>query len=236
MYDSIIPASFAWKVEGSGGLKSPKKVIGLSLPTLPKKAGGEDTELIPLLQHLVDGESLDPGWHRTKERLSRGIRPAKALSVQLEPWEKQLAVMEMALIAGTDTKHLTQQKVTKVLAHAWGREKGFHKIMLEHHCSRRGDLARKKRADAGVPLTDEQKAAMKEKSAAKKRKFAVLEQNPLEPQQLAAYEAAPALPVPAGEAPMEVAMGEQAGHVVEEHLQPPLEEPQVEVQETWATV
>ena len=219
-------------MESSGGLKSPKKVVGLTLPSLPKKAGGEDqNELIPLLQHLVDGESLDPGWHRTQERLSRGIRPAKSLSVQLESWEKQLAVLEMALIAGTDTKHLTQQKVTKVLAHAWGREKGFHKIMLEHHCSRRGDLARKKRADAGVPLTDEKKAAIKEKSAAKKRKVAVLEQNPLEPQQLA-YEAAPALPVPAGEAPMEVAVGEEAGHVVEETLQP-LEEPQVEVQENW---
>ena len=138
VYDYIVPASFAWKTEVSGRVKSPIKEHALEGGGM---ADQEDKhiELIPILKHLVENESFDPGWHRTNERLARGIHPPKWLSTQLESWEKQLAVLEMALIAGTDmAKCLTQHKTSKVLAHAWGREKGFYKIMTEKHCSRRG--------------------------------------------------------------------------------------------------
>ena len=83
----------------------------------------------------------------------------------------------MALIAGTDTnKRFTQDKMLKVIAHAWGREKGFHKIMIEKHCSRRGDLDRIKRVDVGVPVDPEKRAMYKMKhdditKATKKRKL-----------------------------------------------------------------
>ena len=167
VYDYIVPASFAWKTEMSGRVKSPIKEDALEGGGM---ADQEDKhiELIPILKHLVENESLDPGWHRTNERLARGIHPPKSLSTQLESWEKQLAVLEMALIAGTDTaKCLTQHKTSKVLAHAWGREKGFHKIMIEKHCSRRGELDRKKRVDAGVPIP-EKRAAYKIKHEATK--------------------------------------------------------------------
>ena len=167
VYDYIVPASFAWKTEMSGGVKSPIKEHVLEGGGMADRED-KHIELIPILKHLVENKSLDPGWHRINERLARGIRPPKSLSTQLESWEKQLAVLEMALIAGTDTaKCLTQHKTSKVLAHAWGREKGFHKIMIEKHCSRRGELDRKKRVDAGVPIP-ENRAAYKIKHEATK--------------------------------------------------------------------
>lgn len=187
VYDNVLPASFAWKSEGSavgsGGLKSLKKEFKLegggmaelgNICDVKKDVLKEhQAELIPILQHLVDNESLDPGWHRTNERLARGVCPPKSLSTQLEPWEKQLSVLEMALIAGTETRNLTQHKISKILAHAWGREKGFHKLMIEKHCQRRGDLERKKRVDAGLSMSTEKRAVHKMKyevNEARKRK------------------------------------------------------------------
>lgn len=179
VYDNVLPASFSWKMEGSlnggGGLRPYKReikfgtggmvelenVADVRKDVLKVKGDENQGDLIPILQHLADNESLDPGWHRTNERLARGIRPPKSLSTQLETWEKQLAVMEMALIAGTETGRLTQHRIAKILAHAWGREKGFHKLMVEKHCDRRGDLDRKKRVDAGLPMSQQKKANLK---------------------------------------------------------------------------
>ncbi|KAL7437128.1 hypothetical protein ACHAXH_008057 [Discostella pseudostelligera] len=156
VFDHIIPASFAWKADGSSGRKSLNKEsldggVGDGKRGMPKRRGAENqTELIPILQHFVENEYQEAGWHRLDEHLARGISPPKSLSVQFEPWENQLALMEMALIAGTDTKHLTHQQVTKIISHAWGREKGNLKLMISKHCSRRGDVNRKKRFDAGT--------------------------------------------------------------------------------------
>ncbi len=148
VFDHILPASFSWKAEGNNGQNSIRKD-----PNLDGFAGGvwaENTEFIPILQHFLDNESLDPGWHRANERLARGLCPPKKLSLQLEPWENQLVLMEMALIAGTNTKHLTQQYATNIIAHAWGRKKGFLNQLVNKHCSRRGDFNRKVRKDAGI--------------------------------------------------------------------------------------
>lgn len=49
------------------------------------------------------------------------------------------------------------------LAHAWGREKGFHNVLVSQVCERRGEIVRKKRSDKGRQLTEEQKASFKEK-------------------------------------------------------------------------
>lgn len=154
VFDHIIPASFAWKADGISGRKSLNKEdggVGDGKRGIPKRKGAENqTELIPILQHFVENEYQEAGWHRLDEHLARGISPPKSLSVQFEPWENQLALMEMALIAGTDTKHLTHQQVTKIISHAWGREKGNLKLLIGKHCSRRGDVNRKKRFDAGT--------------------------------------------------------------------------------------
>ena len=72
VYDNIIPSSFAWKMEGDDINKSPKKGLKLDGGTINPDESAIDTEFIPILQHLVDNEALDFGWHRTAERLSQG--------------------------------------------------------------------------------------------------------------------------------------------------------------------
>ena len=231
VYDEILPASFAWKVEGGGGI-IPKKELkseGRSDSGVKMKGvNGEPNDLIPILQHFVDNQSLDPGWHRSAERLSRGIKPAKALSTQLEQWEKALAITEFALIAG-NTKHLSHNQVCKMMGLAWGRDAGFHKIMISKLCARRGELERKKRVDAGTPMTAEKKAALKEKQQeAKRRRIETLQQELF----------VPALPAPAGEDEQpesDAAMG--GGELYAQHHQeeevtlPPMEEPVAEAME-----
>ena len=49
------------------------------------------------------------------------------------------------------------------LAHAWGREKGFHTTLVGSICERRGEVERKKRSDIGKTLNDEQKASFRKK-------------------------------------------------------------------------
>ena len=179
-----------------------------------------NTELIPILQYMLDNEHLEAGWHRIAERLSRGIRPPKKVTTQLEPWEKQLAVMEMALIAGTDTKHLSAHKASKVLAHAWGREKGFQRLLFESHCARRGELDRKKRVDAGTTLSSEKKALFNTKRAVtrdKKKKGKSLEAT------------LGTVTVPGGEEAMDTGEHLAASAAVEYTEVAPLEPPSVQV-------
>jgi hypothetical protein len=55
-------------------------------------AAPEGFYLMPLVAHLKEGFVLGKpaGWHRNAERRARGMFPVKGLSVQLEPWERQL--------------------------------------------------------------------------------------------------------------------------------------------------
>jgi len=49
------------------------------------------------------------------------------------------------------------------LAHAWGREKGFHLLLATSVCERRGEVERKKRSDAGRTMTTEQRKSFRDK-------------------------------------------------------------------------
>ena len=100
---------------------------------------------MPLVNFLRDGALYkEIGWHRQVERRARGIPQCASLSMQLEPWEKQLALVEILLLSG-GTPHANFFD----LAHAWGREKGFHQVVASSVCTRRGEIQRKKRSDAG---------------------------------------------------------------------------------------
>jgi hypothetical protein len=100
---------------------------------------------MPLVTFLRDGAlRKDVGWHRQSERRARGLFPASSLSSQLESWEKQLALVEILLLSGG-----TPYANFKDLAHAWGREKGFHHVLSANVCQRRGEVTRKRRSDAG---------------------------------------------------------------------------------------
>jgi hypothetical protein len=51
----------------------------------------------------------------------------------------------------------------KDLAHAWGREKGFHHVLAGNVCDRRGEVERKRRSDAGKTLSSEQRESFRQK-------------------------------------------------------------------------
>ena len=57
----------------------------------------------------------------------------------------------------------TPQASFKDLAHAWGREKGFHTVLANLVCERRGEMERKRRSDLGRMLSREDRATFKEK-------------------------------------------------------------------------
>ena len=229
VYDAIIPSSFAWRADGGGHQWSTTpKAKGKGKAT-PKKLEGA-TEMIPILHHLAANEHQDPGWHRAEERLSRGIRPPKSNSVQLESWERQLAVLEMALVSGVDTGSLSAHKVSKLLGHAWGREKGFHKMMVEKHCGRRGELDRKSRSDAGKPMTEEKRLSFQTKlratKATRKRKAEELQQQLGEVSVPMA--AATADPMMAA-VPTLAEGGQPLAGYAEMPSEPPLEEPAMDI-------
>lgn len=137
IYDAIVPASLAWK-------GTQKKVEG--------------KEMMPLVSYLKSNAHLEVGWHRAKERKSRGLPETSTTSSQLDTWERQLVLLEIALLAGTLGHRCYQD-----LAHAWGRETGFHNVLCHQVCERRGEIVRKKRSDTGKMFTREQKEKFRAK-------------------------------------------------------------------------
>jgi hypothetical protein len=68
------------------------------------------------------------------------------------------ALVEILLLSGG-----TPYANFKDLAHAWGREKGFHHLLATSVCERRGEVERKKRSDAGRTMTNEQRQLFRDK-------------------------------------------------------------------------
>lgn len=66
--------------------------------------------------------------------------------------------MEILLLSGG-----TPYANFKDLAHAWGREKGFHHVLANSICERRGEVERKRRSDAGRSMSSEQREMFKQK-------------------------------------------------------------------------
>ena len=121
---------------------------------------------MPLVEFLRSGLDMEPGWHRKQERMLRNPnKPLRSISEQLQPEEKQLILFETMLLSGTiySSSNSSQQRVNKDLAHAWGREKGFHNLLVSQMCERRGDLSRKRRSDVGKSLSDKEKATFRTK-------------------------------------------------------------------------
>ena len=114
---------------------------------------------MPLVTFLRENAMKAPGWHRVAERRARGLPPVTTTG-QLAPWERQLvcstivilysllihrslltqALVEILLLSG-GTPHANFDD----LAHAWGREKGFHRLLASNVCERRGEVERKRR-------------------------------------------------------------------------------------------
>jgi hypothetical protein len=164
VYETILPASIAYRPTVITATASPAKADFAGGASPAASAGGTGTSamyagIMPLVAHLRDGAMKHPvGWHRNAERRARGMWPVTSLSTQLEPWERQLALVEILLLSGG-----TPNANFKDLAHAWGREKGFHNVLASSVCERRGEVERKRRSDAGKSLTQEERASFNAK-------------------------------------------------------------------------
>ena len=99
-------------------------------------------------------------------------------------------MFELLLLAGMP------QANHKDLAHAWGREKGFHAVLCSQICERGGEIGRKKRNDAGRKMSEDQRKVFKKKvqdsRASKKAKKIATEAAMADRHALAAHEAATA--------------------------------------------
>lgn len=126
VYDSIIPASLGFR------------------PTAERP-------VMPLVAHLKQGfdENRPRGWHRNDERRARGLWPVSKAAMQLTGWERELVWMEILLLSGTPGASFRH------LARAWGRDKGFHMVLAQFICERRGNVERKKRPKTGNLKNDE---------------------------------------------------------------------------------
>lgn len=109
---------------------------------LPESIGWSNPdEPMPLIRHLKDGfDKMKPrAWHRNEERRARGLLPVSKAATQLEGWERELVWMEICLLSGNSESSF------RALARAWGRDKGFHMVLAQFICERRGNVERKKR-------------------------------------------------------------------------------------------
>jgi len=120
VYDYIIPASLAFQ-------PSPQN------------------EIMPLVAHLKMGfdQNRPRGWHRNDERRARGLWPVSKAAMQLQGWERELVWMEICILSGNSHASFRH------LARAWGRDKGFHMVLAQFICQRRGNVERKKRPKGG---------------------------------------------------------------------------------------
>lgn len=140
----ITPTMKVQNVTRSSGKSSPPAVLGESVydKILPESIGWSNPdEPMPLIRHLKDGfDKMKPrAWHRNEERRARGLLPVTKAATQLEAWERELVWMEICLLSGNSESSF------RALARAWGRDKGFHMVLAQFICERRGNVQRKKR-------------------------------------------------------------------------------------------
>ncbi len=179
IYDTVMPNSIGWRqgmtpknnnTKTTTSTTFPESTTTLSTATAPTvqqasttttTATQQDNDEMPLVGYLRNGLVLEPGWHRKHERIIRDPKnPLKSLTEFYTMDEKQLLLYEVMLLSGIPNGN---KIINKDLAHAWGKKKGFHFVVVNHLCERRGDLVRRKRSDTGTVRTEEQKNNVKAK-------------------------------------------------------------------------
>lgn len=93
---------------------------------------------MPLIEFLKDNFDRGTAWHRNDERMARGIPVVTSPAMQLEGWERELVWTETLLLTGT------AEASFRHLARAWGRDKGFHRVLAQSICDRQGSVERNK--------------------------------------------------------------------------------------------
>lgn len=91
---------------------------------------------MPLIKYLKDNFDRGTAWHRNDERMARGMAVVASPAMQLEGWERELVWTETLLLTGT------AEASFRHLARAWGRDKGFHRVLAQSICNRQGNVER----------------------------------------------------------------------------------------------
>ena len=122
VYDGVLPQSISYRPGAVGARASTSKGGDSNkADSMDSPAAPDGACLMPLVAFLREGAQREVGWHRQAERRARGVYPVASLSNQLEPWERQLALVEILLLSGG-----TPYANFKDLAHAWGRYAFLH--------------------------------------------------------------------------------------------------------------
>jgi hypothetical protein len=113
VYDSVLPASLAWRMNG------------------PKRRGASEDgnhSDMPFVEFLkTNGSHLPGGWHRRQERHARGYPLTSASIPEWDDWERELIWTELLLVTGAAASSDDRpDATTDLLAHAWGCRPGFH--------------------------------------------------------------------------------------------------------------
>ena len=105
---------------------------------LPTSLGWKGGAMMPLAVFLEDGykQQAPFGWHRQLEQICRN-KDITTVDSDFAPWEMDLLFSEILLLTGY---HLDY---SVFLAHAWGRENGFHTDLALSICAKRA-------ADLGI--------------------------------------------------------------------------------------
>lgn len=177
VYDRIIPFS----ISCSGHARSPALTINppnemsMNPITIGVNSEFDDTthpyHVMPLVRYFLNSTAKPLGWHRIQERLCRGSKPLRSITAQFEPWERQLVMFETMLLSGTGWN------ATEDLSHAWGRENGFHIVLVNQICERRGVLEKKKRRDSGNMFSPKKNRSFKEGLKRRRREAKVVSDN-----------------------------------------------------------
>ena len=137
-FDGMCKAHFA-EMKRTGHVRVPS-VVATSVyeEILPEslRLSSPDKEP-PLIGFLREGMSKPPAWHRNDERLARSLDAVIDPTRKFEGWEKDMVCTETLLLTGASPEVFAQ------LAHAWGRDPGFHRALstsvLERYRSRSRD-------------------------------------------------------------------------------------------------
>jgi hypothetical protein len=189
VYDRIIPASIAFSVNYSSANRHSHRHHhhhhhdAASSAEIASAVAVNTTMMMPLVAHLKAGfedASKSLAWHRNEERMARGLSPVTNLATQLENWERSLVFTEYLLLLNAVSGHGNAAGIVgnvnammcanndisfRHLARAWGRDKGFHIVVAQSICERRGDVERKKKSSP-LPPSSQQAASKKRRGAA----------------------------------------------------------------------
>ena len=117
-------------IQSSSKPPQTRTIVSVCESILPSSVGfvkTSESDVMPLAQHLKNGylTGRPEAWHRSDERITRGLAPIVDPNVPLDDWERALAWMEILLVSGSTDEcfaHWTR---------GWGHDNEVQRIMKQ---------------------------------------------------------------------------------------------------------